>query len=320
MRCHRWSLGPAVWALLLACGGAAAAEPVRTQDVIYGRRDGLALTLDVFQPPGKANGAALVLVVSANFESSPESVSLLSTYGVLAEPLKRGYTVFAVVPSSQPRYTVLEMREDVNRAVRFVRHNARRYGVDPGRIGIGGVSSGGLLALQVAVAPRPADPGARDEADRVDGRVQAVACFSPGTDYLHFGDREIIDVKDCRVDHRAAHDFRAWSPEERLFKPVTDRAERRAIARQLSPIYSVSRRSPPTLLVHGDRDEVVPLQQSQSFVDRLKEVGVPAELVVKKGAGHDLGLIPKDMGTVCDWFDRYLAAKEGEKGPDQPPK
>src|SRR5262249_62284919 len=135
---------------------------------------------------------------------------------------------------------------------------------------------------------------------RVQHRVEAGAGFSPATDYHHIGGRERIDVKDRRADHRAPPDSRAWSPEERLFKPVTDRAERRAIARQLSPIYSVSRQSPPTLLVHGDRDEVVPLQQSQSFVDRLKEVGVPAELVVKKGAGHDLGLVPKDMGTVCD--------------------
>jgi acetyl esterase/lipase len=307
MRRHRWSLGLAVPALLLAYGGAAAAEPVRTEDVIYGRRDGHALTLDVFQPAGKANGAALVLVVSSNFESSHKVIGQLAI--ALAEPLNRGYTVFAVVPSSSPRYTVLEMREDVNRAVRFIRHNAQRYNIDPERIGIGGVSSGGLLALQVAVAPRSADPKAVDPVDRVDSRVQAVACFFPSTDYLHFGDREIIDVKDCRPDHRAAHDFRAWSPEEKLFKPITDRAKRREIARELSPIYSISRQSPPTLLFHGDKDEVVPLQQSESFVARLKEVGVPAELVVKKGAGHDSGMILSSMGTVVDWFDKYLAAK-----------
>jgi acetyl esterase/lipase len=318
MRRNGWSLGLAVPALLLACGGAAAADPVHTEDVIYGRRDGHALTLDVFQPAGKANGAALVLVVSSNFESSHQVIGQLAI--ALAEPLKRGYTIFAVVPSSSPRYTVLEMREDVNRAVRFIRHNARRYNIDPERIGIGGVSSGGLLALQVAVAPQPADPKAVDPVDRVDSRVQAVACFFPGTDYLHFGNREIIDAKDCRIDHRAAHDFRAWSPEEQLFKPITDRTERRAIARQLSPIYSVSRQSPPTLLFHGDKDEVVPLQQSESFVDRLKEVRVPAELVVMKGVDHDPKAILREMGTVCDWFDKYLAAKEEKKGPDQPRK
>jgi acetyl esterase/lipase len=184
-----WSLGLVMLALL-AGGGVAAeparpAEPVRTQDVIYGRRDGHALTLDVFQPAGKPNGAALVLVVSGNFDSSPEYIFPLA----VAEPLKRGYTVFAVVHSSSPRYTVPEMREDVNRAVRFVRYNAARYGVDPARIGIGGASSGGLLALLVAVKPLPANPKAVDPVDHVDSRVQAVVCFFPGTDYLTYGDR-----------------------------------------------------------------------------------------------------------------------------------
>jgi acetyl esterase/lipase len=283
-------------------------RPERTQDVIYGRRDGLALTLDVFHPPRKPNGAALVMVVSTNFDSSPKLIHPAPA----AEALKRGYVVFAVVNSSQPRYTVLEMREDVNRAVRFVRHNAGRYGVDPNRIGIGGASSGGLLALLVAVKPQPADPKAVDPVDRVDSRVQAVACFFPGTDYLNFGGREIIDVKDCRIDHRAAHDFRAWSAEKRLFEPVTDREERRKIVRELSPIYHVSKESPPTLLVHGDKDKVVPLQQSRSFVGRLEEIGVTARLEEVQGGGHDALTILAGLGTAADWFDDHLARKEGK--------
>src|SRR5262249_34426507 len=175
----------------------------------------------------------------------------------------------------------------VTRAVRFARHNAKRYGVDPERIGIGGASSGGLLALLVAVKPLPPDPKAVDLVDRVDSRVQAVACFFPGTDYLNYGGKQIIDVKDCRIDHRAAHDFRVWSGEEMLFKPVTDRDERRKIVRELSPISHISRESPPTLLIHGDKDEVVPLQQSESFIRKLEEQKVPAKLVVMKGTGHD---------------------------------
>ena len=84
--------------------------------MIYGRKDGTALTLDVFTPQ-KANGAAVILVVSGGFYSSHEAVSPL-----LAGPLlKRGYTVFAVIHGSQPRYTVPEIVRDIDRAVRFVR-------------------------------------------------------------------------------------------------------------------------------------------------------------------------------------------------------
>jgi acetyl esterase/lipase len=309
---NRGPLGLAALALL-ACGNLAQAEQPafkRTSDVIYGRRDGMALTLDVFQPLGKANGAAVVMVISGNFESMPRFIRP----EFAEEVLKRGYTVFAVLHGSQPRSTLPEMREDVNRGVRFVRANAKLYGIDPGRIGIGGASSGGLLALLVAVAPRPADPKAPDPVDRVDSRVQAAACFFPGTDYLNYGapGRELIDLKDYRIDHRAAHDFRVWSPEERLLKPVTDRDERRKILRELSPIYHISKRSPPTLLIHGEKDEVVPLQQSESFVDRLKEFGVPARLVVKKGEGHGWVTILADTVTIADWFDAHLAAKEGK--------
>jgi dipeptidyl aminopeptidase/acylaminoacyl peptidase len=309
---NRWSLELASL-VLLACGGLTRAdEPAfkRTRDVIYGRRDGMALTLDVFQPLGKANGAAIVMVISGNFESSPRFIRP----EFAAALLERGYTVFAVLHGSQPRSTLLEMREDVNRGVRFARANAKLYGIDPDRIGIGGASSGGLLALLVAVAPRPADPKAQDAVDQVDSRVQAAACFFPGTDYLNYGARgkELIDLKDYRIDHRAAHDFRVWSPEERLLKPVTDRDERRKILRELSPISHISKQSPPTLLIHGEKDEVVPLQQSESFIDRLKEFGVPAKLVVKKGEGHGWATILADTVTMADWFDAHLAAKEGK--------
>src|SRR5437588_11056477 len=82
------------------------AEPTeqRLRDVIYGRRAGLALTLDVFRPT-KPNGAAVVMIVSGGFRSGPERIA--PPFG--DELLKRGYTVFAVVHGSQPKFTVPEI-------------------------------------------------------------------------------------------------------------------------------------------------------------------------------------------------------------------
>src|SRR5258708_2947050 len=95
-------------------------EPSYThqEDVVYGRKFGTALTLDVFRPKAGANGAGVVLVVSGGFFSSHEAVNLT----FIRPLLDRGYTVFAVVHGSQPRYTVTEIIGDLNRAVRFVRH------------------------------------------------------------------------------------------------------------------------------------------------------------------------------------------------------
>src|SRR5262249_43276563 len=121
-------------ALTLVCPTRAAEEPsfTRTQDVIYGRKYGTALTLDVVTPKKNANGAAVVFVVSGGFFSSHDNIQP-ARFQVL---LDRGYTIFAVVHGSQPRYQVTEIVQDLNRAVRFIRHHAQEYRIDPNRIGV----------------------------------------------------------------------------------------------------------------------------------------------------------------------------------------
>src|SRR4051794_22211390 len=103
----------------------------RQADVIYGRKFGMALTLDVFTPRGKANGAAVVLVVSGGWFSAHEAINV----AFVSEFVRRGYTVFAVVHGSQPKYAIPEAVQDMHRAVRYIRHHARDYGIDPDRIG-----------------------------------------------------------------------------------------------------------------------------------------------------------------------------------------
>ena len=100
---------------------------------------------------------------------------------------KRGYTVFAVVHGSQPRYTIPEVVADMNRAVRFIRYHAERLKIDPDRIGITGGSAGGHLSLMQGTAGNRGQPDAKDPIDRTSSRVQAVACFFPPTDFLNYG-------------------------------------------------------------------------------------------------------------------------------------
>src|SRR5690348_12998974 len=96
---------------------AADSRYTRTQDVIYGRKFGTALTMDVFRPTKDANGAAIVWVMSGGWFSTHDSIS--PNMGV------RGYTVFAVVHGSQPRYAIPDAVADMNRAVRFIRYHAK---------------------------------------------------------------------------------------------------------------------------------------------------------------------------------------------------
>jgi len=282
-------------------------KPERIRDVIYGRRDGASLTMDVFPPTGKPNGAAIVFVVSAKFQSSPESIAPAFN-GVL---LKRGYTIFTVVPCSSPRYTVVEMHEDVSRSVRYIRHHAKDYKIDPKRIGSGGVSSGGLLSLLLATNPKAGDANANDPVEREDGSVQATANFFPPTDFLNYGEKgkEFLDVKDHDIPYRAAFDFRVFNAKEGLFERVTDKEKLRAIYREISPIYHISARTPPVYLVHGKTDKLVPIQQSRSFIDRMKkEAKAPARLE-ERNAGHGWATMLTEMPAMADWFDEHLNAR-----------
>ena len=294
-----------------ASRGEDGAAPGRKTDVIYGRKFGTALTLDVFTPK-KANGAAVIIVVSGGFFSSHDSINPM-----LAAPLvARGYTVFAVVHGSQPKFTIPEIVKDMNRAVRFIRHHAKEYGIDPARIGVSGASAGGHLSLMLGTDGDQGDPAAKDPVDRESSRVQAVACFFPPTDFLNYGapGKELIHAKDHAPAFRAAFDFYELDPTTRVWTPITDDVRLRKMTRDISPASHVSADDAPTLIVHGDADRLVPLQQSEEFVDLLKKAGVAAKLVVKPNAGHGWTTIALDVSTFADWFDEHLkpAAKTAE--------
>ncbi len=275
--------------LLLLASSEAGESQKRTEDVIYGRKYGTALTMDVFTPAKDANGAAVVHVISGGWFSSHDHVNP----GLAKMFTDRGYTVFAVVHGSQPKYTIPDAIEDMQRSVRFIRHNAKKYGIDPDRIGITGGSAGGHLSLMMGTAGNAGNPKAADPVDRASSRVQAVACFFPPTDFLNYGEKGKIALgRGTLSAFRAPFDFHEFDPKTRHFVPITDEDRILAIGRQISPVYHVSADDPPTLIVHGDADKLVPIQQ--------------AELIVKKGAVHGWKGMDKDVATFIDWFDRYL--------------
>jgi hypothetical protein len=157
-------------------------EVQRTAAIRYAQRRGHDLQFGVLRGR-RTNGLGIVLLVSGSWKSSGPNVP-----DYLVAPLiRRGYTVFAVAHGSQPNFTVMEIVEDVQRAVRYIRHHAREYGVDPARLGVTGGSSGGHLSLMLATRGGPGRADAPDPVDRESGAVQAVACFFPVTDLLNLG-------------------------------------------------------------------------------------------------------------------------------------
>ncbi len=263
----------------------------RTEDVIYGRKFGTALTLDVFQPQ-PANGVGIVLMVSGGWFSGHEAINA----GYFRPLLNRGYTVFAVVHGSQPKFTITEIVPDIHRALRFIRHNAARYGVDPNRLGITGGSAGGHLSLTMATQGGPGDSKAKDPVDRESSAVQCVACFFPPTDFLNYS-KPGEDAVGVGV----------LKPFKAAFGPGSDTEEgRQKLGREISPIYFVHSNMPPILIIHGDADTLVPICQAQTFVNRCEAVGSTAKLVVREGKTHGWPDMGKDMELFADWFDEHL--------------
>jgi acetyl esterase/lipase len=295
-------LSAALAALALAPAAVAQPTVARTEDVVYGRKFGLAMTMDVFAPAdkAKANGRGIVWCVSGGwFSSKPGGL------GLQQEFVDRGYTVFAVTHGSQPKFTIPEVLDDMHRAVRFIKANAKKYNVDPDKLGITGGSAGGHLSLMQGCAPKDGDPKAGDPVERQSSKVAAVACFYPPTDFLNYGKPDESGLGAGVLSGlKAPFDFHELK--DGRFVEVTDEAKRRAIGKQISPAHHVSKTSAPALIVHGDADKIVPIQQAELIVAKFKEAGVPAELVVKKGADHGWSGMDRDMKTLADWFDKYL--------------
>ncbi|MEO8429857.1 MAG: alpha/beta hydrolase, partial [Verrucomicrobiota bacterium] len=263
----------------------------RAEDVIYGRKFGTALTLDVFQPE-KTNGYGILIMISGGWFSSHEAINPIFCKAFL----DRGYTVFAVVHGSQPKFTITEIVPDIHRAIRFVRHNAAMYGIEPNRIGISGASAGGHLSLTMGTQGVTGKADAKDPIDREDSAVQAVACFFPPTDFLNYGKagEDAVGVGILK-DFKAAFGPRSDTPEER-----------QKLGKEISPVYFITSNMPPTLIIHGDADKLVPIQQAEVFVNRAREVGVTAKLDVKEGKAHGWAKMEEDFPLLADWFDQHL--------------
>lgn len=291
-------LALSLFAIAFFAAGGRAAEATkftRTEDVIYGRKFGTALTLDVFKPDA-ANGAGVLYLMSGGWVSNHGTPNARSLEAFLA----RGYTVFTVWHGSQPKYVVPEIIEDIHRAARFVRTNAKRFGIDPMKLGVTGTSSGGHLSLLLGVMGGPGRPDAKDPIDRESSAVQAVAVFCPPTDFANWtraGDDRMI------VNPIAPQYAGAWLPRGATVEG------REVLWREWSPIRFVTKGTPPIFMIHGDVDRTVPLYQAQAFEAACRAAGVPCALVVREGKDHTWPEMVADRAQFADWFDRHLLGK-----------
>ena len=269
----------------------------RTEDLIYGRKDGMALTMDLFKPENP-NGIGVLVMVSGGWISAHDLISA-NWLERIKHLTNHHETVFAVVHSSAVRYRIDDIKKDIDRAVRFIRFNAKKWGVDPDRLAIVGESSGGHLSLLQGATGSNGDPQAKDSVEQMSSKIQAVACFFPPADLLDLtplGDHPLPETGD-------KHFIRVFSAN------VDDMETIKKIAVDYSPIRLVTAEMPPTFIITGDSDKLVPYQQSVLFMKRLEELGVPHKLDIRAGFGHGWLEIPADYELIVDWFENNLMKK-----------
>jgi acetyl esterase/lipase len=267
--------------ILLSLLPTLASAQTRTQDVIYLESGGTAFTMDVYRP-AKPNKAAVVFVVSGGWISDH---SMIKSFGAAIEKsfADGGFTVFSVVHGAQPRFKVAEIVEQVRTAVRFVHEHAADYGIDTNRVGVSGISSGGHLALMIAGS--------------ADSPVNAVAAIAPPTDLANWGKPGFILTEEPQM---------AMFIPALGFDPKGPKSDIEALAKKLSPINCVTAKYPPTLIVHGDDDKIVPLQQAKAMDQALAKAGVQHKLEVISGGGHDDKTFRPGVMKALQWFKDKL--------------
>ncbi len=268
------------------------------EDLVYGQKDGLGLTMDVLIPETKPKNVGVIFIVSATWKSRknelPEDEEKERQQHWAQGLLNAGYTLFLVRHGSTPRYFIPEMISDVRRAIRFVRFHAKDYGVDSNRIGISGASSGGHLALMAALTADDGKADAKDPIERVSSRIQATVAWFPLTDLVNFGGAG---------GYKRFGMLRPTLFQE-MFGKVT---EIESQLKSISPINFVDQNAPPLLLIHGGADKTVPPQQSEVLKAKYEEMKRPVQLIIQPGMPHRFWLgIEKNYLAVWDWFEKYL--------------
>jgi acetyl esterase/lipase len=278
--------------LILTVSSAAQVKPVTDVDVIpdvvYGHKDGMALTFDIFKPKAHPNGAAIIFIVSGGWVSGylpPNQVQ--PRYQELFDA---GFTVVTVRHGSSPKYLIPEIVADVRRSVRYIRFNAKHWGIDPNRLGVYGASAGGHLSLMIGLASDNGDATAKEDFMKESDRVAAVVAYFPPVDL-----RPIVRGLNPPPTGGVLDRYPALNFEKEK-------------AADYSPIVFVTPDDPPTLLIHGDKDDLVNISTSQIIFDAFKKNNVKTDFITIPGAGH--GFRGEDakraMAATVTWFEQTL--------------
>ncbi|MGB5358956.1 MAG: alpha/beta hydrolase [Eudoraea sp.] len=261
------------------------------RNVVFGMYSGLALLMDVYYP-NDPNGYGIIHISGSSWSRglSLDAGMLNHKRHVKLEGevfVEAGYTLFSINHRATPRFNYPAAIEDAQRAVRFIRYHADKYGINPERIGAVGGSSGGHLVCMLGVLDGNEILEDDTPINRMSAKVQCVIARAATTNFLS------VDIGESFLGVKVRD------------KPSTIEYKR---AYQASPINHVSADDPPFLLVHGDKDPIVPYVLSEDMYKKLQEMNVPAKLITIEDGVHGPGVInsPEVKKELVLWMNWHL--------------
>ena len=248
-----------------------------TATIPYGGSLHPALTLDFYAPrKSPISHPAVIILHGGGFTGGTSRNGSEAYCADFLVPA--GYAVFSINYRLAPPATFADMVADVQRAVRFVRHNAATYNVDPKKLALLGGSAGGYLSNMTGLLPPTSNASAADSVDSESDKVQAVVTLYGISDLRTMPDPTFV-AKDNLLGTAAPTD--------------SDLAD-------ASPITHVHTGAPPFLFIHGDGDASVPIAQSLKLQAALQHTGNRADLIAIPGAPHATSTWARVSG-VPDW-------------------
>ena len=270
------------------------------KDLEYAKPDGVAVHLDLYLPEKPASAALPSIVwvhgggwIAGTKEPCP-------TVGFVA----LGYATASIEYRLSGVAPFPAQIEDVKASIRWLRSHAKEYGLDPARIGAAGASAGGhLVALLGTSQGVKAIEGEALGNATESSAVLAVCDHCGPTDLLQFDGHGSVIVASAKGS----------IIETFLGGPL---AEKRDLAFAANPVTYVTKDDPPFLIVHGDKDDVVPVEQSRLLHAALEKAGVTSTLWVVKGGGHGASN-PETNRAIVTFFEKHVKNAKA-KGPAVP--
>jgi len=276
-------------------------------NLVYASPGGSDIKLDLRLPLPGAKPAPVVVWIHGGAWSAGNR-----TFCPMSPLVAKGYAVASIDYRLVKQGVFPTQIYDCKAAIRWLRAHAGEYNLDANRIGVSGESAGGQLAALLGTSGGAKELEGDGGNAELSSRVQAVCDLCGPTNFVGASEdpdlasaMKLLTSSDPKEASKAKLILSRQLITTQYFGgPV---AEHQKEARNASPMSFVAKDNPPFFIVHGDKDNLVPLSQSQTFAEALKKVGVPVQLEIVPGAGHGFGkLKPEMMEKVMAFFDKYL--------------